>query len=163
MRSYITCYPIQLSNKLENWQFDEATPHVRLIVSSVQTVVKCPVCDQPTHRIHSRYERKLTDLPWADYNITLQLRVRSLFCINALCKRRIFTERLTSVTTPWARRTLRLTQQLSAIGLAIGGASGARLSQLLGVTACRNTLLQLVRSIPLPLVVTPSILGVDDF
>ncbi len=33
----------------------------------------------------------------------------------------------------------------------------------MGVAVCRNTLLQLVRSIPLPLVVTPSILGVDDF
>ncbi len=25
--------------QLENWEFDEATPHVRLIVSSVQTIV----------------------------------------------------------------------------------------------------------------------------
>ncbi len=98
MRFYVTCYPIQLSNKLENWQFDETTPHMRLIICSVQTVVKCSVCDKPTHRIHSRYERKLTDLPWADYSITLQLRVRKFFCVNALCKRRIFTERLTSVT-----------------------------------------------------------------
>jgi hypothetical protein len=149
--------------QLENWQFDEATPQIRLIISSVQTVVKCPVCDQPTQRIHSRYERRLTDLRWSDYSITLQLCVRKFFCINALCKRRIFTERLSSVTTAWARRTLRLTQRLSAIGLANGGASGARLSQLLGIAVCRNTLLQLVRSIPLPLFVTPSILGVDDF
>lgn len=149
--------------QLENWQFDAATSRIGLIISSVQTVVKCPVCDQPTQRIHSRYERKLADLPWADYSITLQLRVRKFFCINALCKRRIFTERLSSVTTPWARRTLRLTQKLSVIGLTNGGVSGARLSQLLGMAACRNTLLQLVRSIPLPLFVTPSILGVDDF
>lgn len=33
----------------------------------------------------------------------------------------------------------------------------------MGVAACRNTLLQLVRSIPLPLIVAPLILGVDDF
>ena len=149
--------------KLESWQFNEIETHIILLVSSSQTVVNCPVCDEQTHRIHSRYERKLIDLAWADYGITLQLRVRKFFCINALCKRRIFTERLTNVTAPWARRTLRLTQRLSAIGLALGGAAGARLSQLLEMTASRNTLLQLIRSIPLLPIVTPQILGVDDF
>ncbi|MHC5775947.1 ISL3 family transposase [Nostoc sp.] len=149
--------------KLENWLIDETQATIRLIVSSTQTIVKCPICSLTTHRIHSRYERKLADLPWADYSITLQLRVRKFFCINTLCKRRIFTERLTSVTAPRARRTLRLAQRLSAIGLALGGAAGVRLSEQLGVTASRNTLLKLVRSIPLPPIVTPQILGVDDF
>jgi hypothetical protein len=89
--------------------------------------------------------------------------VRKFFCINANCKRRIFTERLNSVTAPWARRTLRLAQRLSAIGLSLGGAAGVRLSEQLGVTTSRNTLLNLVRSIPLPPIVTPHTLGVDDF
>jgi transposase len=161
----VICQLLPNSNlfQLKDWQFDAATLQIRLTITSIQTVIKCPVCNQPTHRIHSRYERRLTDLPWADYSITLQLCVRKFFCLNALCKRRIFTERLSRVTTPWARKTLRLTQKLSVIGLANGGASGARLSQVLGMAACRNTLLQLVRSIPLPLFVTPSILGVDDF
>jgi len=77
----VICHLLPNSNllQLENWQFDAATLHIRLIVSSVQTVINCPVCNQPTHRIHSRYERKLTDLPWADYSITLQLRVRKFF------------------------------------------------------------------------------------
>ena len=120
--------------RLEDCLLDEIKSHIKLIVSAIRTVVNCPVCNQPTHRIHSRYERKLVDLPWADYSITLQLRVRKFFCINTLCKRRIFTERLTSVTAPWARRTLRLAQRLSAIGLALGGAAGGRLSEQLGVT-----------------------------
>ncbi|WP_347242515.1 ISL3 family transposase [Nostoc sp. FACHB-888] len=110
-----------------------------------------------------RYERLLADLPWADYSITLQLRVRKFFCINTLCKRRIFTERLINVTAPWARRTLRLAQRLSAIALANGGAAGVRLSEQLGIKVSRNTLLNLVRSIPLPPIVTPHTLGVDDF
>ena len=155
--------PDSTNLKLESWLVDEIKTQIKLIISVIRTVVNCPVCNQPTHRIHSRYERKLADLPWADYSVTLQLRVRKFFCINANCKRRIFTERLNSVTAPWARRTLRLDQRLSGIGLALGGAAGARLSGLLGVTASRNTLLQLVRSIPLPPIVTPETLGVDDF
>jgi transposase len=149
--------------KLENCILDEIKTQINMIVSAITRVVNCPVCKQPTHKIHSRYERKLADLPWADQSITIQLRVRKFFCINTLCKRRIFTERLTNVTAPWARRTLRLAQRLSAIGLANGGAPGVRLSEQLGIKVSRNTLLNLVRSIPLPPIVTPHTLGVDDF
>ncbi|WP_390842908.1 MULTISPECIES: ISL3 family transposase [Nostoc] len=149
--------------QLKRWQFDKVQGTITLIVSAVQAVINCPVCNHPTHKIHSRYERFLADLPWADYSITLQLRVRKFFCINTLCKRRIFTERLTNVTAPWARRTLRLAQRLSVIGLANGGAAGERLLQQWGIKVSRNTLLNLVRSIPLPPIVTPHTLGVDDF
>nr|MDZ8016456.1 transposase family protein [Nostoc sp. ZfuVER08] len=103
--------------RLENCQLDKIKTQINLIVSAISRVVNCPVCNQPTQKIHSRYERLLADLPWADYSITLQLRVRKFFCINSLCKRRIFTERLTNVTAPWARRTLRLAQRLSVIGV----------------------------------------------
>src|SRR6185369_10157896 len=53
--------------------------------------------------------------------------------------------------------------RLTAIGLALGGAAGARLSRELGLPAARNTLLRLVRAAPSPPEVTPSVLGVDDW
>ncbi|WP_242062959.1 ISL3 family transposase [Nostoc sp. FACHB-145] len=155
--------PDSTNLRLENCQLDKIKTQINLIVSAISRVVNCPVCNQATHKIHSRYERCLADLPWANYSITLQLRVRKFFCINTLCKRRIFTERMTNVTAPWARKTLRLAQRLSAIGLANGGAAGARLSEQLGIKVSRNTLLNLIRSIPLPPIVTPQTLGVDDF
>jgi len=49
------------------------------------------------------------------------------------------------------------------VGLALGGAAGARLVRKLGLTASRNTLLHLVRRAPAPPDVTPSALGVDDW
>lgn len=155
--------PDSTNLKLEDCQLDKIKTQINLIVSAISRVVNCPVCNQPTPKIHSRYERFLADLPWADYSITLQLQVRKFFCINTWCKRRIFTERLTNVTAPWARRTIRLAQRLSAIALANGGAAGVRLSQQLGIKISCNTLLNLIRSIPLPLIVTPHTLGVDDF
>ncbi len=66
------------------------------------------------------------------------MRVRKFFCLNANCKRRIFTERLTNVTAPWARRTLRLAQQFTTIGLALGGAAGVRLSRRDGLFHCES-------------------------
>ena len=154
--------PDKTNLQLEAWNLNEVQASIKLILSSMPAIVKCPVCNKQTHRIHSRYERTLTDLPWADYNITLQLRVRKFFCINPLCKRRIFTERLASVTAPWARRTLRLAQRLTDIGLALGGAAGERLSQNLGFSVSRNTLLSLVCKIPLPSVGMLSTVGVDE-
>jgi transposase len=64
---------------------------------------------------------------------------------------------------PWARRTLRLMTHLLAIGLALGGAAGARLSQRLGLTISRNTLLRVIRRTPCPAIVSPQVLSVDDF
>ncbi len=106
--------------QLESCELDEVTHQITLIAASTKTVAQCPLCQKFNHRIHSRYERKLTDLPWANYSVTLELRVRKFFCINALCKRRIFTERLGGVSAPWARKTLRLTEKLTAIGKRIG-------------------------------------------
>jgi hypothetical protein len=55
------------------------------------------------------------------------------FCANARCARHIFTERLPGLVAPWTRRTQRLAAWLAPMGVAIGGAAGARLSQCLGV------------------------------
>jgi transposase len=64
---------------------------------------------------------------------------------------------------PWARRTLRLATRLLAIGLALGGAAGARLSRTLGLTVSRNTLLRAIRCTPCPAISPPQVLSVDEF
>lgn len=99
--------------QLENCNLDEEQGTVTLLVSSIQTSSKCPVCNSLTHKIHSHYERKLADLSWANYSTSISLRARKFFCINTECKRRIFTERLASIALPWARRTIRLASQLT--------------------------------------------------
>ncbi|MEH1780355.1 MAG: hypothetical protein V7L26_14780 [Nostoc sp.] len=56
--------------QLKNWLINEAQATITLIIASVQAVTQCPICTSQTHRIHSRYERTLADLSWADYRIT---------------------------------------------------------------------------------------------
>jgi transposase len=123
----------------------------------------CPLCRRRASRVHSRYERTLADLPWGEHAILLRLRVRRLFCDNARCERRIFVERLPGIAAPWSRKTARLATRLTALGLAMGGAAGARLSRVLLIPTARNTLLRLIRAASLPPEVTPSVLGVDDW
>ncbi len=65
--------------------------------------------------------------------------------------------------TPEGRKTTRLTEQFTAMGLALGGSAGVRLGRKFGLVACRNTLLNVIRHAPVPPVVTPSVLGVDDW
>ena len=140
---------------------DTPAAQITLLVRSTQARVPCPLCALPARRIHSRYERTLADLPWADYLVRLQLRVHKWFCHNPSCRRRIFTERLPTVAAPWARRTLRLGQRLMA--LARGGKAGGRLSQRWDLAVSRHTLLRLLRRLPVPSLPTPTVLGVDDF
>ena len=142
---------------------DTTSAQITLLVRSTQASVPCPLCALPARRIHSRYTRTLADLPWAEYRVCLQLRVRKWFCRNRSCRRRIFTEPLPTVAAPWARRTLRLAQRLVAVALALGGKAGVSLSQRWGLAVSRNTLLRLLRRLPVPARATPTVLGVDDF
>ena len=148
---------------LEAWSIDEAQARITLLISSTQAKARCAGCDVPARHVHSRYTRILADLPWSSYRVTWRLRVRKFFCRNRTCPCRIFTERLPGLVAPWARHTVRVTTRLLAIGLALGGAAGARLSQSFGLTVSRNTLLRVIRRAPCPAIVSPQVLSVDDF
>ncbi len=67
------------------------------------------------------------------------------------------------MTKPWARKTGRLGQQLQKIGLALGGAAGARLCHHMGMVVCGSTLLNHLKKLSLTEFAVPKILGVDDF
>ena len=67
----------------------------------------CPACRRTSRRVHSWYQRRLSDLPWEGIPVRIELRVRRFFCDNDECGQKIFTERLAE-TAPWyARRTRR--------------------------------------------------------
>src|SRR6266853_831563 len=139
--------PDATTRRLAACHVDTTAAQLTLLVRSTQTRVPCPLCAIPARRIHSRSVRTLADLPWADYRVRLQLRVRKWLCRNRHCRRRIFTEPLPTVTAPWARRTLRLAQRLGAVGLALGGKAGVHLSRDWDLAVSRNTLLRLLRSL----------------
>jgi transposase len=149
--------------QLVGGELDPAQGIIALRLRSQQTSLSCPRCHLPTERVHSHYQRTLADLPWGDWSVRLGLSVRKLFCDNPHCGRRIFTERLPGVVAPWARKTARLGERLTAVAAALGGAAGSRLSHLLGMPAARNTLLRLIRAAPLPPSPAPAVLGVDDW
>ncbi len=155
--------PDQSQLSLESYELNLADRQLTLHVCSNQVIACCPVCHSSTHRVHSHYQRTLQDLSCVDFCLTIFLSVCKFFCTNQDCERRIFTERLPNVVAPWARKTVRFTKHLSDIGIALGGAAAARLSNQIGYGGSRNALLRCIFKTPLPPRPTPKILGVDDF
>jgi transposase len=85
---------------------------------------RCPRCQQPSSRVHSRDIRSPRDLPVSHQRVQLRLRVRRFFCDQPAYPRRTFAERLIDLVPVRAGRTARLTQALAALGFALVGAVG---------------------------------------
>ncbi|MGC1548348.1 MAG: ISL3 family transposase [Rhodanobacter sp.] len=125
---------------------------------------RCPVCHQETQRIHSRYRRRLSDLPWEGIPVRIELRVRRFFCDSEDCGQQIFTERLPKTVLRYSRRTCRLSVSLQQITSALGGSAGSRLAKQLGILASGSTLLrQLRRKLIKTSAQGPRVLGIDDW
>jgi transposase len=53
----------------------------------------CPLCGTVSRRVHSRYRRRVTDLPLSGRIVQLLVIARRFRCDAVLCGRQIFTER----------------------------------------------------------------------
>ena len=144
-------------------QISRSESRLDVALTSTTPSATCPTCGQLSWRVRSRYHRTLADLPWSGLTVTLQLSVRKFACDVTTCPRRIFTERLPTVTLPYARRTSRLADVLRMIAFATGGAGGSRLLDRLRLAASAATLLRLIRRTALPPPAPPRVLGIDDW
>ncbi|MFN3834659.1 MAG: ISL3 family transposase [Glycocaulis sp.] len=137
---------------------------VRMTVRHAGSSCACPACGTCSSRIHSRYRRRLADLPIAGLPVRLEVLARRFHCNAPCCGRRIFTERFEpDVLAPRARRTARLDRVLHHLGLALGGRPAAGLAHRLMLPAGRDTLLRLVRQRGSPRFVPPTVVGIDDW
>jgi transposase len=123
----------------------------------------CPSCRAPSSRVHSRYERRLADLPWQGRPVALRVQARRFFCTEPTCPRRTFAERLSGIARPSARRCERLADVQRQAALALGGEAGARLAIHLALPTSPDTLLRLATSVPHAAPPTPRVLGVDEW
>lgn len=136
---------------------------ITLTARTCSDVAFCPLCGQPSSRVHSRYRRILADLPWQGISARLLLWTRRFFCDAPDCVRRIFTERLPGVAIPYAHRTDRLRDWFTHVSFALGGEAGGRLLRALGVPVSGDTLLAHIRAAAIHAPPAPRVLSVDDF
>ncbi|RSM77815.1 ISL3 family transposase [Kibdelosporangium aridum] len=136
---------------------------VRIEARTSGAPAACPDCGLMSGRVHSRYNRHLSDTATAGREVLVRLTVRRLFCDNPDCARTTFAEQVPELAARHARRTTILQRMLGAVALALGGRAGARLTQRLAASVSRMTLLRMLRGLPDPDRATPRVLGVDDF
>jgi transposase len=119
---------------------------VVILVHAPEAPRPCPACGEPTNRLHSRYERRLLDLPSHGRAVELLLQLRRLRCLAAGCSRQTFAEPLpTEVARRSGRRTARLDGLVGHLGVALGGRPAAGLAQRLMLPVGKDTLLRVVR------------------
>jgi transposase len=136
---------------------------ITIIVKTKPRQAHCPQCHSPSAHLHSRYVRRLSDLPWFGIAVRVEVHARRLYCRHVECPQRIFCERIPTFVAPYARRTLRLNEALRLIGLAVGGEAGSRLAIALGMSVSPDTIIQRIRQIQLPTPPAPKVIGVDDW
>lgn len=91
---------------------------ITFVVTTKTHCAECPRCGVASARRHSRYTRRVADLPWQGVAVRLELHARKFRCANDVCQQTIFCERLPSVVARYARRTTRLEDALTLIGFA---------------------------------------------
>jgi hypothetical protein len=136
---------------------------LRISAQGMRPGGRCPAGGRASRAVHSRYRRHPADLPSLGRVVGIGLRVRRFYCRNAACARRTFAERLPELVAPHARRTRRLAEAQGRVGVALGGEAGARLLRHLAMPASADTVLRLVRGLPLPEPEPPRVVGVDDW
>jgi transposase len=123
----------------------------------------CSACGRVAVRVHSRYVRRLIDSSLGGRQVLVELTVRRFFCDGPACAKKTFVEQVPGLTVRHGRHTGPAAEVIAAVATALGGRAGARLVGRLAVPVSRMTLLRVVRRVPDPPVITPRVLGVDDF
>ncbi len=154
---------LPLSEGMQIEQMQTSENEVRVVVIATHPISRCPLCRQLSCSIHSRYQRTVRDVPCGGRRIQLLLTMRKFFCRNPLCERKIFTERIPDLVHSWARMTIRLSEQLTSVGLATCGKAGTRLAARLGMQTTRYTILRRIMALPDPSYPSVVYLGLDDF
>jgi transposase len=147
--------------RLDQIQITEQGLLIEVVATSPTS--RCPLCSEVSSSIHCHYQRTLRDVPCAGRQVQLRLRVRKFSCRNPLCERKVFAERLPDFVEPFARMTIRNSQQITSIGLATCGKGGARLAARLGIQTTRQTILRRIMDLPDFPAESILFLGIDDF
>lgn len=107
---------------------------------------RCPACFESRVSYHSRYIRRMRDLPWQGRQVAIHLQTRRFRCRNEDCDQKIFAERLPTVAAPSARETTRLCEIVGPVGYALGGLPGERLLHRIGIRSSDDTVLRRVKA-----------------
>jgi transposase len=159
----ISILPDPCCLQLMSVEVDDALNLITASATTTASEAACPLCQQPSKRVHSHYLRTLTDLPCCGQRVKWIIQVRRFRCLNPACSRKLFSERLPTCAPAYARRTLRQGDALSEVACTLGGKVGEWIVGLMSMNVSHDTLLRMIRRRQPEALATPRVLGVDDF
>lgn len=142
---------------------EDAGEVIRVRAATRACLVACPSCGEGSTRVHAREQRTAADVPVDGRRVQVQIRVRRLRCTVASCARSTFREQVPGVLERYQRRTIRLMRQVGAVVKELAGRAATRALAAGGVEASRDTALRTLGRLPVPEMVVPRVLGIDDF
>ncbi|MBT2583147.1 transposase family protein [Planococcus sp. ISL-109] len=114
----------------------------------------CPVCHQLSRRSHSRYCRKVDDLPITDRHVHFQVLIHKWFCDNPDCSTKVFTERLAWLQ-PYKRKTDRLENLIEKIAFSTNCLTAEKVCRAMHIPLSHDTLLRRVKAASVELTPSP--------
>ena len=110
--------------RLQYVSHEEKGQTLMIRVESTSLEAICPYCGRPSKRMHSRYLRKLQDLPIQGKKVRLIIENKKYFCNNKDCGHKTFAESFLFFK-PKATKTKRLQDEILRVSLTQSSVSAA--------------------------------------
>lgn len=114
-----------LSKQVEYVSHEIQGNEIVIHIKSREDVAHCPFCGEPSARVHSRYNRRLQDLPIQGRKVKLQIERKKYFCLDPKCKHGTFVETFDFFEGK-ETKTNRLQKEILRVSLTQSSVSAAR-------------------------------------
>jgi transposase len=146
--------------KIHKIEIYESVNRIYASIRSTRSI--CPLCGKYSYRVHDYYFRTISDLPIFQNKTIILLKTRKFKCINKQCQRKVFSEQTPAILR-YSRRTERAEKLLDTLAIELTGRLGSIISKQLNLTVSSSTMTRKAHNLPLPDIVQPKVLGVDDW
>ena len=117
---------------------------VEMHVESTSIEATCPYCKTVSQKVHSKYIRKLWDLPIQGKKTLLHLHNKKYFCANKSCGHKTFAEQF-AFYEPNAVRTNRLHDEILRISITQSSVSAAKYLRESVTEVGKSTICEMVK------------------
>ena len=139
-------------------------------VSTIDMYVKtnlnyglCPYCGKISFKVHSKYNRVITDLPILGKKVILHMQTRKFFCHNPMCGKKTFAEQPGNEVFRYRRRTRRCEIMVVQHGLLCSSNKAKKLIRAVGIPLCNTTILRDIHRMSIMPRDSVKNIGVDDW
>lgn len=115
-----------------------------ITVESNRKSLNCPFCNQPSSKVHSRYEKSFQDLPIQGYKVVIVIANKKYFCKNPSCSHTTFAETFPFIE-PKAKKTIRLEDEIVRIATNVSSVAASKILKTQIADVGKSTICNLLK------------------